>query len=176
MGELLKSISQNPDLIAEFTAEQIAEARAELEALSAAIKAGEVPAGSDEIAEAVALAGKLTEREDALLADEARKVEEIAALDAALGITSEEVEEIVAEEAGPEDEDEEERGGGEGRSRGCIRSHPRRDRQTRSPVQQAGRPRRPRSSGRFRRNAHGGSPHRILLRGTRHERVAVGPR
>ena len=75
--------------------------------MSAAIKAGEVPAGSDEIAEAVALAGKLTEREDALLADEARKVEEIAALDAALGITSEEVEEIVAEEAGPEDEDEE---------------------------------------------------------------------
>ena len=107
MGELLKSISQNPDLIAEFTAEQIAEARTELEALSTAIKAGEVPAGSDEIAEAVALAGKLTEREDALLADEAQKVEEIAALDAALGITSEEVEEIVAEEAGPDDEDEE---------------------------------------------------------------------
>ena len=103
MGELLKSISQNPDLIAEFTSEQIAEARTELEALSAAIKAGEVPAGSDEIAEAVALAGKLTEREDALLADEAKKVEEIAALDAALGITSEEVEEIVAEEAGPDD-------------------------------------------------------------------------
>ena len=73
MGELLKSISQNPDLIAEFTTEQIAEARAELNALSAAIKAGEVDAGSDEIAEAVALAAKLTERETAISEAEAAK-------------------------------------------------------------------------------------------------------
>ena len=64
MGELLKAISENPELIAEFTTEQIAEARTELEALSTAIKAGEVAAGSAEVEEATALALKLTERED----------------------------------------------------------------------------------------------------------------
>ena len=108
MGELLKSISENPELIAEFTTDQIAEARAELEALSAAIKAGEVAAGSAEVEEATALAVKLTEREEAIAADEAKKAEEIAALDAALGITVEEEAEIVAQEEDPDEEDGEE--------------------------------------------------------------------
>ena len=54
MGELLKAISENPELILEFTTEQIAEARAELEALSRCDQSRRVGSRvSEEIAEAV---------------------------------------------------------------------------------------------------------------------------
>ena len=107
MGELLKSLSENPEQIEGFTSDQIAEAREALNEFSAALKAGEVEAGSEAIAEATALAAKLTEREQAIEADEAARLEEIANLDAALGLTVEEEAEIVADEVPVESEDDE---------------------------------------------------------------------
>lgn len=108
MNELLTEISQNHELVDTYSAEEIAAARTALAEFTTALKAGEIEADSEAISEAVAIANRLTERETALVEDEAKRADEIKALDDALGITSEEVEEIVAEEAGPEDEEEEE--------------------------------------------------------------------
>lgn len=108
MGELLRSLSENPDQIADYTRDQIAEARAALTEFTTTVKSGEQEADSEAIAEAVALAAKLAEREAAIVADEEARLAEIAKLDEALGITDVEVEEIVAEEVGPEDDDDDE--------------------------------------------------------------------
>jgi len=95
MNELLKALSENPELIDAYTTDEIVAARAALTEFTEAVKTGEVEAGSDALAEATALAGKLTEREEALVVEAEARQAEILALETALGV-------------GPEDDDGEE--------------------------------------------------------------------
>ena len=95
MNELLKALSENPELIDAYSSDEIVAARAALTEFTEAVKTGEVEAGSDALAEATALAGKLTEREEALVVEAEARQAEILALETALGV-------------GPEDDDGEE--------------------------------------------------------------------
>jgi len=94
MDELLKAISQNPELIDSYTAEQVDEARTALRDFTAAVKAGEIEADSEALSEAKALSEKLTERSVAIDAEVEARQAEIAALEEALGITDEEEAEV----------------------------------------------------------------------------------
>ena len=85
MSEHLKALTDNPELADGFTAEEVAEARAELNDFKDAVKAGEQEAGSEAIAEAKAIAERLTERETALQVEAEARQAEIDALEEALG-------------------------------------------------------------------------------------------
>ena len=90
MDELLKQISQNPDSIAEFTADQVTDAKAALKQFLADVKAGEVEADSAILAEVSELNSKLTERGAELEAARAEYEAKIAELEAALADPEEE--------------------------------------------------------------------------------------
>lgn len=108
LKELLAALEANPDLFDSYTAEQVDEAKALLAEFAGAVKSGEVAADKDALAEAKDLTDKLAARAEAIAVGEAEEAAALAELEAALGITEEEVEEIVATTEGPEDEAEDE--------------------------------------------------------------------
>jgi hypothetical protein len=97
MDELLRAISQSPDIIDAYTRDQVAAAQAALAEFRGAVAEKTVTADADALTEAIALAAKLTERSEALDKIDAEFEAKVAELDAALGITPEEVEDIVEE-------------------------------------------------------------------------------
>lgn len=98
MDELLAQISQNPDAIDEFTAEQVTEAREAIAEFVTKVRSKEIEAEAEALDEAKVLGEKLTARAEAIATTEAEMEAKLAELETSLGITTEEVEEIVAEE------------------------------------------------------------------------------
>ena len=104
MSEIIQAISADPSLIDSYNAEQIAEAREALTQFVTDVKAGEITADGEALAEAKMLTEKLSERSTVLEAEAATRDAEIAELEQALGITAQNDEE---EEPNGDDEDDE---------------------------------------------------------------------
>lgn len=86
MNEILKALSENPELADGYTADEVTAAREALTEFVAAVKSGEVEADSEAIAEAKALSEKLTTRSEQITAEDEARAAEILALEESLGV------------------------------------------------------------------------------------------
>ena len=95
MDELLRGLSENPDTIDSYTADQVAAARAAIRQFTADVRSGEIVADAAALAEAQALTARLTARDETLTAERAEFDAAIDALEASVAET--ETPEVVVE-------------------------------------------------------------------------------
>lgn len=93
MDDLLKEISQDPDVIDGFDADKVTAARQALREFTEAVKAGELEADDDTLDEAKALSVRLKEREAAIEEASAKRAEKLSELETELGIEEPDTEE-----------------------------------------------------------------------------------